>query len=193
MNKYSDSQLRNISRGVWVEGVGVMRDMAEAYLAERNAQRRERIVDGNTITNLKARVSFLKNWMSATPVKVRENIFALTDSREGRGQAVGNVAGAHPRILVEAGHVPVEGNPVKFEVDFAAAELKVAAAMRTSDGALARADMAVTLMIANINDPNKYHYWVDVVKNRHGNTSRHAFLTLGDATDFIEDITGGGK
>ena len=55
--------------------------------------------------------------------------------------------------------------------------------------AMARADVALTLMIASPTYSGHYKFWVEVVKNRYGGTSNHAFATLQDAIDFMEEFT----
>lgn len=56
--------------------------------------------------------------------------------------------------------------------------------------ALAKSDAVLTLMIANPNVKQPEKYWVEIVKNRYGNRSKHAFHTLLDALDFIEEWVG---
>lgn len=90
-------------------------------------------------------------------------------------------------------------NTQKFMANFAEAELRAAGAMFVIDGVsaatgslmvMARADVAITLMVANKDDRNVNKYWVDVVKTRGKNPIRHAFLTLNDALGFIKDYVG---
>lgn len=53
--------------------------------------------------------------------------------------------------------------------------------------ALARADVAATLMVAP-RDSNTHKFWVEVIKSRARNTSKHAFLTLDDAVEFMRQV-----
>lgn len=74
--------------------------------------------------------------------------------------------------------------------DTAATELKVAAQVIDNVSVnferAARADNIYTIMVASPYDQDTHKFWVEIVKNRYGNTSKHTFLTLQDALDFIE-------
>lgn len=164
MRTYSDKDLKKISNGVWVDGAGRMEDMAASYLEERNLLKK-RLRDLRVLYN-----------------QIKEQLF--THTYLAPPKTISKLMEAKPGTFIQVDMKNVEERTAAtFVIDGISAA-------HGSLMAIARADVAITIMIANSDDPNTHKFWVEVVKNYTGETSKHAFLTLRGALDFIHDFFG---
>lgn len=55
---------------------------------------------------------------------------------------------------------------------------------------MARAHAVVTFAVADARDPATHKFWIEVLKSRRSNTSKHAFKTFDDAVAFLKGVVG---
>jgi hypothetical protein len=87
-------------------------------------------------------------------------------------------------------HVRRAVKEAMFAQTYGASPERVRDLLGVNFNVMARADYALTLMVAPPTSTNENKFWVEVVKNRRGNPSRHAFRTLQDALDYMKEFVG---
>lgn len=127
-------------------------------------------------------------------ISIRNLAEAYLDERARKDQRLFELAGENKRITQQLEDALKDRSRYKellFVQMYTPPMAKVAQFIGGSESMMmARADVAVTIMIASPHDKSKYKFWVDVIKNRFGPNSRHAFDTLLNATEFVRRTWG---